>query len=153
MGVSTVFRTFSGQKPLDTLKRINILYDENATYFNFLKCNPIKVSSSNADQNTNQTPGRKTSRRGNFIHKPADNVLSLKPASRSRSRSRSRIRNELANKLNSLIDDDEIESSVGPETLGTPKNAKKELISAVSTKTGIKNMVYRCNNPYFKKKR
>jgi len=93
------------------------------------------VSSSNADQNTNQTPGRKTSRRGNFIHKPADNVLSLKPASRSRSRSRSRIRNELANKLNSLIDDDEIESSVGPETLGTPKNAKKELISAVSTKT------------------
>ena len=150
-----MFERFSKLSPvknrLDTLKQINILNDENATYF--LKCNPIKVSSSNADQNTNQTPGRKTSRRGNFIHKPADNVLSLKPASRSRSRSRSRIRNELANKLNSLIDDDEIESSVGPETLGTPKNAKKELISAVSTKTGIKNMVYRCNNPYFKKKR
>ena len=102
--------------------------------------NPIKVSSSNADQNMNQTPGRKTSRRGNFIHKPADNVLSLKPTSRSRSRSRSRIRNELANKLNSLIDDDEIP---GPETPGTPvtktfpttpKTEKKE----VAIKTGTK---------------
>ena len=95
-----------------------------------MKCNPIKVSSSNADHK-NQTPGRKTSRRGNFIHKPADNVLSLKPASRSRSRSRSRIRNELASKLNSLIDDDEIpgpETPVTPVTKSfpiSPKNEKK----------------------------
>jgi len=99
------------------------------------------VSSSNADQNMNQTPGRKTSRRGNFIHKPADNVLSLKPTSRSRSRSRSRIRNELANKLNSLIDDDEIP---GPETPGTPvtktfpttpKTEKKEVATKTETMT------------------
>ena len=119
-----------------------------------LKCNPIKVSSSNADHK-NQTPGRKTSRRGNFIHKPADNVLSLKPASRSRSRSRSRIRNELASKLNSLIDDDEIP---GPETPGTPitksftfspKNEKKaHNIVTGSTKDYMICYILQYNNPY-----
>ena len=73
-------------------------------------------------------------------------MLSLKPASRSRSRSRSRIRNELASKLNSLIDDDEIP---GPETPGTPitksftfspKNEKK----TQNIKTGftIYDMLY-----------